>query len=150
MSVHGTLASAELLPADIRHALQLNAADSVYTGRYPRQIRQGVEVWVERLSVETANGYARLDRHPYRLHVRHGLATMGTDHTGGAALELVESHMATLAERYDGQLKTAETDFLARVPGLIAIQALEEEVDEDPGEGSMLDGTVRVDFMVRS
>lgn len=150
MSVHGTLTSQELLPADIRHALTLNSPGAVYSGRSPRQIRQGTEVWLERLPVSPVSGFARLDRHSYRVHVRHGLATMGADHTGESALDLVEAHMATLVERYDGKLRTTETSFLGRLEGLVAIQAEEEEVDEDPDEGAMLDGVVRVDFLVRS
>jgi hypothetical protein len=139
-----------MLPADIRHALALTSPAAVYAGRSPRQVRQGTEVWLERMPVETASPFARLDRHSYRVHVRHGLPTMGTDHTGESALAEVEGHMATLVERYDGQLRTTTTSFLGRLSGLIAIHAEEEEVDEEPDEGAMLDGVVRVSFLVRS
>ena len=150
MSFHSTITADELLPADVRAALALTDQDAVYAGRYPRQVRAGVEVWIERLPAEELVGFARLDLRRYRLHVRHGLTSMGPDQSGAAALGVVEAHLETLAERYDGNLRTADTVFLTRLPDLVAIRAVEEEVDEAPEDGAVLDGVVALEFLVRS
>lgn len=149
MSFHSTLTADEVLPQDLRAALKLEPG-TVYTGRAPRQVRAGVEVWIERLATEELQGFARLDLKRYRLHVRHGLTSMGPDQSGEAALGVVEAHLETLAERYDGNLRTADTAFLDRLPDLVAINAREEEVDETQGDGAVLDGVVSLEFLVRS
>ena len=149
MSVFSTITSDELLPQDIRQALNLDDKDAVYSGRYPRPVRRPFEVWVEGAASRQLPTLTHANQHPFRLHVRTDLATLGADQSAAAAMETLKAHMETLRDRYDGSLNTADTDYIARIPGLICWTAEEETVDEDPVDSGVLDGIVFVAALVR-
>ncbi len=145
MSFHSVLIADAVWPADIRTALSLTDGASVYTGRRPRKIKQGTEVWLERLeTLDRALGAGhQVKEHQYRVHVMTHNKPDG-DLTGDAQLTTVEAHLETLVDRYNG-----DRHFTGTIADLISMKVEEESVDEDPDENGMLSGTVRVSFFER-
>lgn len=141
-SFYSRLLTDAVLPADIRTALSLTDADSVYGGRQPRPVPQRTEVWVERLeTVDRTRRLQRITEHRYRLNVRLHSATDGA-RTGSGQLDTVEGHMRTLVERYDGK-----RPFTGTLTDLISVQASEDAVDAEDEQGRAV-GVVRLSFFV--
>lgn len=144
MSVHSQITAAAVWPADLVTAGVVSSAADVYTGRRPQQITRETEVWLEALPTEDASpsGMQTVTRYPYMVHVtRKG--NDGRGRRGERNLADVESHLQTLRARYHGELP-----FLATLTGLVSVEAVVEEVDDDPEEGRSQTGTLRVTFTV--
>jgi len=126
------------LRGDVARALSLPAA-AVYAGRQPQKVaRTGLEVWLRPLETEPhgRGGGDQVKVHPYQVHVRLK-ARREQSQTGADQLDRVREALELLAERYDGT-----RPFAAALPDLIAIQAEEGSVDEDPDDDDLLDGTL--------
>lgn len=139
MSFHSELIA--VWPADLVSALSLSANGQVYAGRRPQGVtRADFEIWVERLPIEhVGQGFQQVTRHPYLLHLREFRGNQGNDKTGNLALTVLEAHMQTVIERYHGAIPS----FVSGINDVMAVEAVEAEVDEDE-EDNVMSGSVRV------
>lgn len=146
MSFHSSLVAVNAWPADLATALSLGSASAqVYSGRKARdKADKRGEVWLERLPVGVSGDVQQVRAHPYKVHVRGGPGNLGGDKAGAAQVTDVEAQMRTIADRYHGANPS-----ITGVSNVVSISAIEDVVDVDPSDASILDGTVLVTFYVK-
>jgi len=126
------------LRADLAQAFGLPAR-AVYQGREPQKVtRAGFEVWIRPLEAEPhgRGGGDQVKIHPFEVHVRLK-ARRNQSQAGEDQLDPVGDALALLRERYDGA-----RPFVGALPDLVALQAEDGSVDDDPEEDDVLDGSL--------
>lgn len=144
MSLHSDIVTSGLLAAELVTAGAVTLAAQVYTGRRPQKItRTDGEVWVEKLPIEEiGTGLQGRALHPYLLHVFAGPFNSGPAGAGDAQLATVEATLETISSAFSGKsLFTAN-------PEVISHSAAVESIDSDPEEDRVVEGTIRVEFVV--
>ena len=128
------------LRADLAQLLGLPAA-AIYAGRDPQKVtRVGFEVWVKSMPVEP-QGQVKV--HAFEVHVRLR-SRREESQTGASQLRAVQLTLDDLCDRFDGT-----RPFVTAVPALVAVQAEVGNLDADPEEPDLLDGTLTLRVVER-
>lgn len=147
MSLHTDLfaAPARVWPTDIATALGLGSPLQVYVGRRRQRVsRLDCDVWIEPVDgVEDGAGAQDVAWHVYDVHLRT-TSNAGAEGTGVAQVDTIRAHMRTLVDRYHGRKPAG----FNTVVDLVSLEATERSVDADPEDARVLDGVVRVRFLV--
>lgn len=145
MTFHAALVASAVWPADIVASGIVPDAAAVYVGRFRRDPgRSDREVWIEPVELveESRQGFQRLQRYVYRVHV----VEPGNKDGAGAAQTQLDSVIAALevvVKRYHGR-----RPFSATLNNLVSVFAQVEQFDRDP-TAEVQDGVVRFEFMVK-
>ena len=147
MSLHGDLFDAPDLvwPSDLEDALGLASALQVYVGRRRQRVsRLDMDVWIEPVEAfEEGHGPQDVARHVYDVHLRT-TSNGGSTGAGTDQVTAIREKMRTLVDRYHGR----KPDAFADVVDLVTVEATERAIDSDPEDARLIDGVVRVQFLV--
>lgn len=132
-----------VLITDIVSALSLSAGEC-YVGRRRRVPEEGLHVWLERLASDdlSGDGMQAIYHQSVAVHIVYRSLTDGLKQ-GNHQINLVEAHLQTLKDRYNGQQPLVLTD-------LVSIQAEEVETDSDPDDYKDVESVLQLNCLVKA